>query len=416
MAKADPEILRALFEREPRAAVEFLRAKGIRLTWNWQEMLDQAHARAFTVAKAAQIDVVRDIRRAVLDAAREGKTLRQFSEELTPLLQARGWWGKQLDVDGSEIQLGSPRRLRTIYQTNLQSAYMAGRMQTALEADAFPYLQYVAIEDERTRPTHAALGGQVFRKDDPIWDTHTPPNGFNCRCRVRPMSARQVEREGAQVRSSEGQVVTRTVDAGIDETTGEVYRTTQTGIRVQPGSEAVMWADVGFNSSPLAGHNFDALLLRKAQAALGEDAAYEAVARIVEAPVRVAAWGAFVANTLATGRPQGQTMTLGILPASVGRQSGVAPLVIVEDRMLVGPKPRRHGRRGDAPTRTEWEAMPLQIRTARWYRDTATGNLVGELPDGLYVVVSPTGAVDSAYRDALAAQKIRQRRWVPLEG
>ncbi|PAS97954.1 MAG: phage head morphogenesis protein [Candidatus Dactylopiibacterium carminicum] len=416
MATRDPAVLRALFGMEPEAAVKYLESKGLRVTERWQEMRDEAQARAFTVAHVARLDVLQDLRRGVLDAAREGKTLRQFSDELTPLLQSKGWWGKQVVVDsegGAElVQLGSPHRLKTIYQTNLQSAYMAGRMQTAMEAEAFPYLQYVAIEDGRTRPSHAALNGQVFRKDDPIWHTHTPPNGFNCRCRVRPLTAGQVRREGLTVHESEGELETRTVEAGTDPRTGEVFVAEQTGIRTgSNGQGKMMWTDPGFNSSPLAGHNFDKVLLRKAQAALGDDAAYIDVQRVVTSAPRLRAWDGFVGNTFAQGTTQGQTMTLGVLPAQLA-QASAASVLFVEDRLLVGAKARRHASRGDAPTRAQWEAMPRQMPAARWYRDTETGNLVAELPEGLYVIVSPAGAVDSAYRDAQAARKIRSGRWV----
>src|SRR5690606_21616742 len=169
----DPVILRALFEREPAEAVAYIEEKGHRLTWSWAEMLDEAHARAFTVAKAARMDVLEEIHGAVTDAVREGKTLTQFREELTPRLQQKGWWGKQIVVDSEgraeQVQLGSPHRLATIYKTNVHSAYMAGRAAAQQQADSFEWLQYIAIIDERTRHDHAALHGLVFHKEDPIW-------------------------------------------------------------------------------------------------------------------------------------------------------------------------------------------------------------------------------------------------------
>ena len=66
------------------------------------------------------------------EALDEGKTGRWFEKELTPLLQKKGWWGKKETVDPEtgeieRVQLGSPWRLQTIYRTNLQTAYMAGR-------------------------------------------------------------------------------------------------------------------------------------------------------------------------------------------------------------------------------------------------------------------------------------------------
>mgnify|MGYP003667007507 CR=1 FL=1 len=439
MAQPDADTLRALFEREPADAVAYLERKGLRVTWNWAEMLDEAHARAFTVAKATRLDVLRDIRKGVLDSVREGKTLRQFRAELTPLLQEKGWWGKQLDVDGSEIQLGSPRRLKTIYQTNVQSAYMAGRAQAAAEADAFPYLQYVAVMDSRTRPTHAALDGQVFAKDDPIWDTHMPPNGFNCRCRVRPLTRAQAEREGLDVRSSEGQTVTRTVDAGADQASGELFPTTQHGIRVTrpDGKATVMWADPGFNASPAAGHWMDTLLAKKAVDALGDEAGFASVARAVTSPPRMRAWSAFVANTVdsglevserGTGRritpDQNQTMTVGLAPLPVVRALAkdgkpLAPVLHVSDRLLVGKKARRHADDGDALTREEWLALPDELRDSaqwEWMHDERRDNLVAyRVADDLALTFDANGQARSAYHDRAAAGKIKRGEWKRIE-
>ena len=116
----------------PKKAVEYLKNKGYAVTWDWEELWQDAQAQAFTVAKATRLDILQDIRDAVEKALQEGKTLAWFEKELTPVLQAKGWWGRQEHVDGetgevSQVQLGSPWRLQTIYRTNLQTAYMAGR-------------------------------------------------------------------------------------------------------------------------------------------------------------------------------------------------------------------------------------------------------------------------------------------------
>ena len=62
-----------------------------------------------------------------------------------------------------------------------------------------PYWQYDAVNDSRTRPSHLAMDGRVFPADSPVWDTWFPPNGFKCRCTVRSLSRRQVERLGLRV-------------------------------------------------------------------------------------------------------------------------------------------------------------------------------------------------------------------------
>jgi SPP1 gp7 family putative phage head morphogenesis protein len=162
----------------------------------------------FTVAKATSLDVLRAIRDQVSKAVGDGQTFESFKRNLKPQLQALGWWGKQevLDADTGEltaVQLGSDRRLRTIFQTNVQTAYMAGRFQRLVgNAGDRPFWMYVAVMDGRTRPAHAALNGKVFRWDDPIWKVIFPPNGWGCRCRVRALTAAEVEQMGSASRTA----------------------------------------------------------------------------------------------------------------------------------------------------------------------------------------------------------------------
>ena len=48
----------------------------------------------------------------------------------------------------------------------------------------YPYLRYQTVEDGNVRPLHAAWNGIVKHVNDPWWNTHMPPNDWNCRCRV----------------------------------------------------------------------------------------------------------------------------------------------------------------------------------------------------------------------------------------
>lgn len=253
----NPADLKAIFGLEPKAAIDYLKTKGYAITWNWQQMLDQAHDQAFTVAKAMRLDLLSDIRGYLEKALQEGQTLKQFIAELQPVLEAQGWWGKQVIVDsegGAElVQLGSPRRLRTIYQTNLQSSYMAGRKSAMEEtADTHPNWRYVAILDGRTRPSHRALSGQVYRHDDPVWSAIYPPNGFNCRCRVTALSDAAMKRKSLVVASSEGQVRAESVEIGTDKRTGEIRSTQVTVLRATDaaGKPVTFRVDPGFNHAP----------------------------------------------------------------------------------------------------------------------------------------------------------------------
>ncbi|WP_223277328.1 phage minor head protein [Cupriavidus metallidurans] len=260
-----------MFGLEPKDVIAYFQRKGFAITWNWQEVLNEAHAHAFTVAKVMQLDILQDIHDALDTAIRDAQPYVQFVDQLEPILKRKGWWGRKevLDADTGEItsvQLGSPRRLWTIYQTNMQSAYMAGRYKAMMEAtDTHPYWQYVAVMDGRTRPSHRALNGRVYRFDDPFWATFYPPLGWNCRCRVRPVSeatlarmdlrARQSGSEPIRVKKIElpsGDKVAVTAFRTVDSKTGKrIVVQTDPGFSFNPGRAA--WEpDAGRWRGPIA--------------------------------------------------------------------------------------------------------------------------------------------------------------------
>ena len=98
------------------------------------------------------------------------------------------------------VQLGSPRRLKIIFDTNLRMSYARGQWQRIERvAEARPYLRYVTVEDDRRRPEHAAWHGIILRWDHPFWRTHYPPNGWTCRCTVQQLSEDDLEEFGFAV-------------------------------------------------------------------------------------------------------------------------------------------------------------------------------------------------------------------------
>lgn len=205
-------MMQARLDLTPEDAVRYFASKGEALTWDYTDMLGDAHARAFTVAKATTLDVLRSIRMEV-ERSIQGQGFEDFKKRLRPRLQELGWWGTQEVLDGdtgeiTKVQLGSVRRLRTIYQTNVQTAYMSGRYKRLLAnvADR-PYWRYVAVMDSRTRPAHAALNGKVWRWDDPIWGVIWPPNGWGCRCRVVALTEAEFRALGVPLEDGAGQIV-----------------------------------------------------------------------------------------------------------------------------------------------------------------------------------------------------------------
>ncbi|TBV76869.1 phage minor head protein [Pseudoxanthomonas winnipegensis] len=186
--------VQARFDLPPENAIAFFRDKGLLASYSWKDVWAQEHELAFTVAKMADVDLLADVRDAVDQAIAEGQTLQDFKKAITPKLVKAGWWGTQEQIDPLTgktelVQLGSPRRLKTIFETNMHTAYAAGEWEQIEEASVdAPYLMYDAVDDNRTRPQHHAWSGTVLRWDDPWWDTHRPPNGYNCRCSTIQLS------------------------------------------------------------------------------------------------------------------------------------------------------------------------------------------------------------------------------------
>ena len=190
----------------PKEAIAFFRSKGLEPRFAWQDVWQQEHAKAFTVAKMMQRDLLEETRAAVDQAISEGQTLEQFKAGLKPKLQKAGWWGKQQQTDpatGEEklVQLGSDRRLRTIYQVNLRSAYAHGNWQR-IERNkaAFPYLVYTTAGDFKVRVQHRAWAGICLPVDHEFWNTHYPPCGWRCRCGTISLTRRMYEtRKGSLI-------------------------------------------------------------------------------------------------------------------------------------------------------------------------------------------------------------------------
>ncbi len=260
MAKLTQTDIAMVFGLAPKAAIAYLENKGFKLSFNWEEVLDQAHHQAFTVAKVMQMDILQDIHQGLTGHLNSGGTRRDFIKKMTPLLQAKGWWGQQTVTHGGsqhKVQLGSQRRLKLIFHNNIHSAYASGRYRAMKQAVVtHPYWQYVSIMSLTSRAKHKALHLTTLRHDDPAWQYIYPLNGHNCKCRVRPIAARRVERGEIKVQKS--QVEMRDVEIGISRKTGEirtgsepkVVQVADVKVINNNGVETIFSPDVGFNASP----------------------------------------------------------------------------------------------------------------------------------------------------------------------
>ncbi|MCB1805776.1 MAG: hypothetical protein KDJ99_11720, partial [Candidatus Competibacteraceae bacterium] len=223
----------------PADALDYFRAKAMKPAYSWEDVWREEHAAAFTVAKAMQLDVLRTLRAALVRALAEGRTFRDFANQLEPELQKLGWWGTQdvLDPLTGELisaELGSARRLRIIYDANLRAARAAGQWARIQRSkNTHPYLLYQLGPSREHRLQHTAWHGLLLPVDDPFWQTAMPPNGWGCKCRVRAVTERQYQRlqqNGIPSRDPEnpGQIPVKTAAPAfqmqeyINKRTGEV--------------------------------------------------------------------------------------------------------------------------------------------------------------------------------------------------
>lgn len=201
----------------PKQALDYIKNKKLHPAFSYKDVWNEEHATAFTVAKAMQLDVLSDIKGAVEKAIEKGTTFEQFKKELKPTLMQKGWWGKRDMVDpltGETItaQLGSDRRLKTIYSTNLRSAYQKGQYDRTMESDLHPYLMYRIGASVHHREQHLKWNNLILPKDDPLWNSIFPPNGYGCKCytvAVTQARKEKYERDGVPAYNPDTQKTVR---------------------------------------------------------------------------------------------------------------------------------------------------------------------------------------------------------------
>lgn len=246
-------VIQARLDLEPADAVRYFESKGEQLAWDHTDVWREANAHAFTVAKVTELELLRTIRAEVARSISKGQTFEDFKRRLRWRMQELGWWGTKEVLDGdtgevTRVQLGSHRRLRTIYETNVRTAHSAGRYKRYLANVANrPYWRYSAVMDSRTRPAHAALNGKVWRWDDPIWEIIWPPNGWGCRCQIDALTDAEFRTLGVPLEDGRGAIVETEVVINKAGDTATVK-----GVRYKDpaGKDAIFRPDPGWDYNP----------------------------------------------------------------------------------------------------------------------------------------------------------------------
>lgn len=345
MPTAQRPELNALFTLPPEDAISYLEKKGFKIGWDWHETLDNAHSKAFTVAKVARMDLLQDIRQSLITAMQQGQSLEQWKASITPTLQDKGWWGKKIVVNPEgreqEVQLGSPRRLRTIYDTNMQSAFAAGRYRAMLAgAETRPYWEWRHISISNPRKEHVALNGKIFSYDDPFWSVAYPPSEWGCKCRVIARSRREVE--GKEILTGKGHASTINEKVGVDRNTGAdvIAKRTQFNIPTKDGTLTFAPA-AGFNGSPATSYLIENVMAQRATDLMGVSKGLKQTQELLNTPTRAKIHEKFILNALRLTEPKNEISIIGALQAKevqVLTQQGFSlesKLLFLSDALIV---------------------------------------------------------------------------------
>ena len=140
------------------------------------ELDAKARFKAFTVSWVTSMDAVKKVKSVIASNMIGGESIRGFVERV----------GADEIISQSGFSLTKPWYWEVVYRTNVIAAYNAGRFEGAKAyKNRIQYLTFIAILDERTTDICRSYDGITRPVDDPIWQSITPPNHFQCRSTVR---------------------------------------------------------------------------------------------------------------------------------------------------------------------------------------------------------------------------------------
>lgn len=177
--EAPEEIPAITFEK----AKEFLESKIPLTKSEWLKLEPKLRFRAFTVAKLGQAELIDRVKKELVKSIQSGTGVAQTWDEFKKLAE-------------KSIDNFSPWYWETVFRTNTQSAYVAGKLQRYEGTGAKAY-QLMVIDDSRTTDICRNLlrksgYGMVLPVDHDFWKKYGfPPYHFNCRTSIRAVYSSQ---------------------------------------------------------------------------------------------------------------------------------------------------------------------------------------------------------------------------------
>lgn len=184
----------------PPEVTGYFREKRSAPSFSWLDTFGEEHARAFVVAKVVETELNDAFRTTIDTAIANGEGFETWKPKMLAELKRLGW-DRPREVKDPELRdrsrtvdFRSPRRLRTIFWSNMNAARAAGQWDRIQRTKrALPFLLYVRTTASDPRPEHLRWAGTILPADDPFWRTHFPPNGWGCKCTVRQITRREAD-------------------------------------------------------------------------------------------------------------------------------------------------------------------------------------------------------------------------------
>ena len=204
IAFADPDVFSQPFKEQ----IDYFDQKEPRPSKDWTNLKGPDHDRGFMIAGAKDRDMLNDFHTAIGKALKEGTGLEAFRKDFDAIAAKYGWSYKG--------ERGW--RSKVIFETNVRTSYMAGRLKQMRDPavmKARPYWMYrhgMTRKPKVPRRQHKAWDRMVLPADDPWFETHYPPNDWGCSCGVVTLSARDLKRLNLTVSPSPEALMEPTTD------------------------------------------------------------------------------------------------------------------------------------------------------------------------------------------------------------
>ena len=266
-------------------------------------------------------------------------------------------------------QLGSTRRLRTIYDANLRTARAAGQWERAQRTkEVLPFFVYGLGPSRHHRPEHEARDGFVASVDSPVWNSWYPPNGWGCKCWLRQITRSEATRLGGESDPGTGELPTRTYTRTRDDGSRERV-TVPKGI--DPG-----WAS---NPGKARSQTLMRSLTDKLEAA-GPDIARAAIADL---------WRSQTAAVLPT-LPDRTFAPVAVAPAGLKAELGASDGVVKVGSAEMARKLGKHVRGVRPMKASDFGRVQELLDVGERRPSRGSVRIVGELKDGWWELIVKT--------------------------